>query len=85
MILGQSLGVPTHLFVISIIARYKDLNDYWTYFYQHNHTVFNLLSQGKIISMNSKEFAEYAYFLAKVSNFDEVSEDVSMHCSELYV
>jgi len=35
---------------------------------------FRLLSQGKIISMNSKEYEEYAYYLANDNNFEEIDE-----------
>lgn len=38
--------------------------------------VFSVLSQGKIISMNSREFEEYAYFLADENHFDEMDEIV---------
>lgn len=34
--------------------------------------IFSLLSQGKIISLNSKEYQEYALYLANENNFDEV-------------
>lgn len=36
--------------------------------------VFSILSQGKIISMNSKEYEEYAYFLANDNSFEEMDE-----------
>ena len=36
--------------------------------------VFSILSQEKIISMNSKEYEEYAYFLANDNSFEEMDE-----------
>ncbi|KIM08093.1 MAG: hypothetical protein KU29_05420 [Sulfurovum sp. FS06-10] len=39
-------------------------------------SVFSILSQGRIISMNSKEYEEYAYFLANDTNFEEMDEIV---------
>lgn len=35
---------------------------------------FSMLSRGKIISMNSKVYEEYAYFLANENNFEEMDE-----------
>jgi len=37
-------------------------------------SVFSVLSQGKIISMNSKEYEEYALFLANDNEFEEMDE-----------